>query len=187
MSPCTGVIEVSECSIYDETLFHPDQKPRWVRSLFTLPVGSSDWTRRKDLFTKSFLQTNLVQAAVLDAPKSFVIRRLNALFLTEDRPLRIFETSAYRNTLISLRINMKNLWEGPAWMCASPLALFDSPAEEITEMKDRYGIEWPKVGASFPAGIEIRQQESFIVNADFQGEIEEPISLAVYLDGQMFN
>jgi len=194
--PIVGYLEKRRWIAFDETRFEPGTNSR-RRHLFQIPLGQNDYDMRA---TKQLINTNSLQAGMLDPPKSMLVWRLNVLFLNQERPLRLFETSAYRHMLIQFKINRKIYWESPAWQCASPFALFDTPETEIPKMKERYGIEWHRVGANFQCldapvetkfpdhqakdGLVIFCQECFEVRADWFGkDFEEPLDLHVYLEG----
>jgi hypothetical protein len=182
-------MELVDSCLYDETTFRPDDE-RFSRSLFMIPVGQEEnyapIERRYNRPLKTFLKTNQLIPGALPAPLNFRVDRLNALFLTEDRrPLRIYETSLYARTLISFSIMQKSYWDSPAWQCASPFALFDTPQDEIAEIKKLYGIEWSKIGASFEKPLFIPTQACFQVRAEIMWPIEEPVHLAVHLDGEI--
>lgn len=195
----TGILELADWVVYDETTFAPgdlDFDRGLTRNLFQIPVGQHEVHSHRRipgetqgqnhwrLYIKNFLRTNMLQAGMLDSPCSMVVRRLNVLFLNDDRPLRLFETSAYRNTTLEFSINRKIYWASPAWQCASPFALFDTPKQEIAAMKEKYGIDWEKVGASFDENpLTIHTQEYFTVRVQMDREPEERLSCHVYLDG----
>jgi hypothetical protein len=135
---------------------------------------------------KSFLKTNQLIPGALPPPLVFRVDRLNALFLTKDRrPLRIYETALYTRAYINFSIMQKLYWESPAWQCASPFALFDTPKDEIPELKKLYGIEWSKVGASFEKPLLIPMQTAFAVRVEMMWPLEETVHLAIHLDGEL--
>jgi hypothetical protein len=186
-------MELVDSCLYDETTFRPDEE-RFTRSMFAIPVGQrEDWYYDDSLRNtpvkplKSFLKTNQLIPGMLPVPHVFRVDRLNALFLTEDRrPLRIYETSLYARTLISFSIMQKSYWDSPAWQCASPFALFDTPKDEIVALKAKYGIEWAQIGASFEKHpLLIPMQACFQVRAELMWPLEESVHLAVHLDGEL--
>lgn len=179
MFNCTEL--VSSC-LYDETMFRPSDE-RISRVLFCAPTGSYSPQDGKDY--KSFLRTNMLLAGQLPSPTRFRVDRLNVLFCSKDRPLRLFETDMYRNCFVRFSIMCKRYWESPAWLSASPFALFDSPKSEIEAMKKNYGIDWPRVGASFqsPHELLIGTMECFDVQIECIRPVREEIFCVVHLDG----
>lgn len=186
MSPIVGWKEFCDWVLYDEVRFGPSLP--LTRQLFSIPVGQTEYHPQADVqwesYVKTFLHTNSLMAGMLDSPCEMQVSRLNVLFLTRDRPLRIFETSAYRNTTVQLAINRKIYWESPAWQCASPFALFDTPKEEIVRLGEKYGIDWKQIGASFDFHpLTINVQEYFTVRVQMSEDPEEELFCHVYLDG----
>jgi len=177
--PTVAVHEIVEGALYDEVRLQRGSNSFYM---FTNPVGMADVP--PDRF-KSFLLTNMLQPGTLESPKSFNIKRINVLFLREDRPLRIYESALYRKTFISLEIMDKISWRGPAWMAASPFALFGSPREEIEDLEKHYGIAWERVGAGFPSGIDIHRLDCFMVRIEVPSVDEDGISVFVHLDGKL--
>ena len=199
MSPIVGNLELCDWVVYDEVTFAPGGA--LTRQMFSIPVGQNELelaypVQLKTLecpdprgsklwksYVKQFLHTNSLLPGMLDTC-SMKISRLNVLFLTNSRPLRIFETSAYRKTYVELSINRKTYWASPAWQCASPFALFDTPKEEIAALGEKYGVAWKQIGASFDNHpLEIREQEYFTVRVQMYEQPEEELSCHVYLDG----
>jgi len=142
-----------------------------------------------------YLRTNSYQALMLPAPQKLIVFRLNAMFLRRDMVLPISESQLYGRTVIRFSINRKIYWESPAWMCASPLAIFTTPKEAIPRLEKETGIAWHQFGAQFglqtqegeakiPAGgLLIETQESFEVTAYVEKNDDPDVVLAVHLDG----
>ena len=182
---------VSQC-LYDQI---DVGDPRHSRSyhLFQCPVGQRDGNQ-----IKTFLQTGQFLPGQLPAPQKFLATRLNALFLWDGKPLRLYETDLYAHTEIGFSIMDKTYWRGPAWLCASPFALFGTPKEETLRLKADYGIEWEKVGATLKTvaaripgyespeeisdGILIETQVPFQVRADIYTDSHQA-QLAFHIDG----
>lgn len=188
--PIVGFLDFADWVLYDEVRLSPGGTAR--RQMFATPVGQADYVYAHSpdsfvcwhSFVKNYLHTNSHCPGMLDPPCSMKVTRLNVLFLTH-RPLRIFETSAYRNVWIEFSVNRRTYWASPAWQCASPFALFDTPKDEIANLKERYGIAWESIGASFDAHpVEIHAGEYFTVRVDvIEPGIEEELACHVYLDG----
>lgn len=185
-----GVLElVSQC-LYDQ-IDVGDPTPRSYH-LFQCPIGQRDGNQ-----IKTFLQTGQLLPGQLCAPQKFLATRINALFLGGGKPLRLYETDLYAHTEIGFSIMDKTYWRGPAWLCASPFALFGTPKEEIPRLKADYGIEWEKVGATLKtvdaripgyespeeiSGILIETQAPFQVRADIYTDSHRA-QLAFHIDG----
>ena len=132
-------------------------------------------------------------------PIRFTATRLNALFIENDRPLRIWETDLYCKTEITFEIAQKRYWQGPAWQCASPFALFGAPKIEIARLYTDYGVEWERVGGNlgvchiekpfetrreYYEGITIEAQNYFHVRAAvYDMGPRTNLQLAVHIDG----
>lgn len=179
MTIVTPPLELVDSCLYDEVTINPgDRNPI---GLFCVPVFNYDPRQPTSHEWKQYYRTNMLQCGMLPAPERFCIHRLNVCFLT-DRPLRLYESPLYRYSFVHLSILRKMYWESPAWQCASPFALFNSPQDEIANMKTRYGIEWSRVGATFE-DLVIDKQMSFAVRIDLAIPIESPVTVAVHLDG----
>lgn len=138
---------VSMC-LYDTV--HIQKVPLRTRyALFCMPVGCIDPNERlPGADYKTFLRTSQTMCGQLEMPVKFLASRINVLFIKNNRPLRIWETDLYCKTEICFTISQKIYWEGPAWQCASPFALFGIPFVEIPKLKEKYGVEWERVGGN---------------------------------------
>lgn len=196
MSPIIpGILEVTAWCLYDQVALPVESQPyETVRQFFVIPVGQLSYS--PELQTKYFLHTNMVQAATLPAPQRLVARRLNALFFQDDKPLRLDQTPLYARTQIDFDINRKNYWTSPAWLCASPFALFGTPKDELPRLKENYGIEWERVAGALMSnpgkegdervdGVYIGVQDMFQVTARIQSEIPAGTKLAIHIDGPL--
>jgi len=194
MSPIiAGILEVVSQCLYDEIKLDPS--PRNLRySFFEVPVGGRDDDSDP---IKTFLQTNLYDPGALPVPNRFIATRLNALYLHDSVPVRLHETNLYGKTLITFLVNQKVYWEGPAWLCASPFALLGTPKDELPRLKQDYGIEWERIGATlqmpandvapdgYKGGVIIDRQQRFEVTANIDADSSQGLDLAIHLDGNL--
>jgi hypothetical protein len=198
MSPIVGYLKKTKWVVFDETHFEKGSDVR-QRHLFQIPLGQTDYDRAR---YKQTINTSMLMSGMLDIQCTMLVTRLNVLFLNSERPLRLYETDAYRHMCIQFSINRKTYWETPAWQCASPFALFDTPEKEIPLLKENYGVAWDKIGANFAdlgtpedpvfpdhqakRGLVIFSQECFEVRATWFGPpFKESLDMHVYLDGEL--
>jgi hypothetical protein len=193
--PITGILEVVSQCLYD-TVQISEKPMSQDYHFFALPVGMHDHNAESGDY-KQWLHTNTVQCGQLPAPCRFNAMRLNALFILEGNPLRIYETDLYAKTEIRFSVSQKSYWAGPAWLCASPFALFDTPKDELPRLREAYGIRWENIGANLGIchfklggpeeqydGVQIGMQENFSVTARVYRETAAPaLTLAIHLDG----
>lgn len=184
------IMEISAFTLYDtKGLFEKDD-------LNCLKFFERSWTvqnvpGRADVWRCWYLYTNVKEKPPIPSYQKFLITRVNALFFKDGKPLRLYETDLYSLTEIEFWINAKPYWQSPAWRCASPFALFDTPKVEISRMKDKYGIEWDQVGGSVTGkdvdGLLIEKAEMFGVNAHVHCAVSqiEGVTLAIHLDGPL--
>jgi hypothetical protein len=140
----------------------------------------------------------------LTSGQEFLGTRLNALFIEDgcvvpliDQRKPTNQSSLYMRSAIQFLINNKVYWQSPIWQAASPYALFATPTDILPHMKELYGIDWKRVGASLELddkksyvspdglGVVISYLEHFNVKVQVSGEIAEKTSLAIYLDGSI--
>jgi hypothetical protein len=196
----TGILEVVQWALYDQQPVPVGTSIDRPVELFTGP-WATEIREGRSVYTCPYLRTNLIEQPIGRHGQKFVIERLNALFLRDGVPLPI-SSPLYGRTLIRFSINQKAYWEGPAWLCASPFALFSFPAEELPKLKESFGIEWRKVGASFVSGsdrgwigpgesiaplngILIETADQFSVEASIENNTDPDVILAIYLDGPL--
>jgi hypothetical protein len=184
-----GIVELVQQCLYDQIPLGRQASRRYP--FFQVPVGQTQADQ-----IKTFLQTSQLMAAMLPPPTGFIATRLNALFLRDGVPVPLSGTRLYGKTLVSFSVNRKLYWEGPAWLCASPFALFTTPKDAIPRLKEDFGIEWECVGATLQpilndanledvqkGGVGIRKNESFEVTANIDADYFEGLDLAIHIDG----
>ena len=198
-----GIFDVTPFCLYDSVQLSAGSRCE----LFQRPLGvdNADLVYTESGWFTRWLRTNMFESGRLSNPQEFVVKRLNVLFLRAGRPLRLFETDLYGKTAIDFRVNAKSYWQSPAWQCASPFAIFETPVEELAGLKAKYGLDWQHVGANFTrsandrdpqpyrhgfpnvweetTGLLLMCQEPFIVSADVAGDVEQGLELVAHLDG----
>ena len=191
----SGILELIPQCLYDQITVGPTNSHY---HLFRDPIGTCEASSDR---IKTFLQTNQYLPAMLPAPHKFLATRLNALFLRDGKPVLLSETNLYGQTDILFSIMEKSYWRGPAWLCASPFAIFGVPKDQIPRLKPDFGIEWEKLGAplmsdvEYPgykpghkapkeiSGVLIDTHMPFEVCAGIHTQSAPGFELAVHLDG----
>lgn len=198
MSPITAsIVEIVQWTLYDQQEVplgtSVDQPIHFFRDPWAIEFREGEHGKQR-YYVSPFLRTNLFDQPIgTKLGQTFMLSRVNALFLRNDLPLPIWESQLYARTVIEFTINQKVYWEGPAWMCASPFALFGTPREELPRLKERYGIEWEKIGATFQTHdppedydfVSIGTAQIFGVRATVERNDDPSVVLAVHLDGPL--
>ena len=186
--PTDYISELTSQCLYDQLQISGEPARRTL-TFFSWPVGMGNPI-------KTFLHTNQLQSSQLPTPQVFQATRLNALFLRDGKPLGLHETGLYGKTHIEFVVAQKIYWSGPAWLCASPFALFATPKEDIPTLKETHGIEWDRVGAYLGdqvfrrddpncryTGILIEYGAPFYVRGNVYSDVNEQVDLAIHIDG----
>jgi hypothetical protein len=199
MSPIyPGLMELLEWTLYDQVPLEEKEYGQ-QKILFQLPLGAYE-VNAEPSYTKEYLHTNLYQAAQIEAPNKLILRRFNILFFRNGLPLRVYESDLYARTAVDFAIMHKTYRHGPAWSCASPLALFDTPRAELPRLEAIYGIKWENLTGSLigdipteqqanaeylrtTGGVVIGCQEPFQVTVRVEGPTPAGIVVAAHLDG----
>jgi hypothetical protein len=126
MSPIQGYMDIVDQPLYDtlHTLAPRSYRRRNQEMMFVVPFGQMHETK-VGLRVKHWEDTNMLIGGALDAPKSFFVKHIRcALF---GRRLFPCDSRYYRDLFLSLVVNQKNMWHGPAWRCVDPAATMSSP------------------------------------------------------------
>jgi hypothetical protein len=136
---------------------------------------------------KTYEDTNLLQQAMLDAPKSFLIESIDAYFV-DDQGIIPANSRWYAETTIDFTLSMKVYWSSPLAKCVSTVGLFETGAltrEELEERKREFQskLELP---------VAIGRQQNFGVLLHFSewcmarwADRSSPSKLCVFLNGMM--
>lgn len=199
MSPIVaGIMELSNWTLYDQQHVPvgaslPGDGGIWMR-FFERPWAQGYRDGKKE-WGSPYLRTNSHEALKLPAPQRLVVFRVNAMFLWRDIVLPVSESQLYGRTVIQFSINRKIYWESPAWMCASPLAIFTTPKDAIARVEKETGIAWHQFGAQFghdlqegenklpSGGLLIDYTQNFEVEASIEKNDDPDVVLAIHLDG----
>jgi len=197
MSPImAGVVELSNWTLYDQQHVPVGASVEPHLRFFARP-WAQEYRDGKIEWACPYLRTNSFEALRLPAPQRLIVFRVNAMFLRRDLVLPLSESQLYGRTVIQFLINDKTYWESPAWMCASPFAIFTTPKEAIPRIEQETGIAWRHVGAQFgpqvqegeeklpSGGLLIDYAQTFEVRAYVEKNDDPDVVLAVHLDGPL--
>jgi hypothetical protein len=166
MSPRSLDTEPLATPIYD-TIYLPDSLFEARRGMaFVLPVGQAVKVKNGS-HIKTFEDTNMLLAAMLDYPKSMLVRAIEAYFVDEQGIVPC-SSRWYAEASLALNVSRKQHFEAPLAKCLNPAALIDLSlggmelltAQDLLLLKKEF-----QQPLSIP--VEIRSQESFEVTVAF--------------------
>jgi hypothetical protein len=124
--PIVSAFEIVDQAVYDTLYLLVPRAGLWRSReiMFSIPIGQNHMTD-EGWRPKTAAETNLYLAGAMDSAQKMAVRAIRCVFL--GRKILPCSSRYYAATHLSLIVNQKTCWQGPAWKCADPVTMVVSP------------------------------------------------------------